>query len=379
MARIELVNLVKSYGTVAAVRDLSFTIEDGEFVVFVGPSGCGKTTTLRLIAGFEEPDSGEIRIDGRVVNDLEPRDRGLGMVFQSHALFPHKTVAQNIEFGLRMKKVPKEERARRVREVATMVRLTDLLGKLPSACSGGEAQRVALARTLVTNPSTFLLDEPLSSLDAKLRRELRAECDRLHQELKKTFIFVTHDQEEAMTLADRIVVMRAGRIEQTGSPMQIYSDPVTDFVADFFGSPSMNLIAGEIVGDDGAAAFRSPSISIALPEDFRHASPGPATLGLRPEHLRAQRAGTGDGADLDLPVRLVEPLGKDTLLYFDIGTERPLIAVSEGLAMAEMEAGDRVALILTRERLYLFGADGRRIARAASGAPKRAELAAASG
>jgi len=161
--------------------------------------------------------------------------------------------------------------------------------------------------------------------------------------------------------------------------MQIYSDPVTDFVADFFGSPSMNLIAGEIVGDDGAAAFRSPSISIALPEDFRHASPGPATLGLRPEHLRAQRAGTGDGADLDLPVRLVEPLGKDTLLYFDIGTERPLIAVSEGLAMAEMEAGDRVALILTRERLYLFGADGRRIARAASGAPKRAELAAASG
>jgi len=275
--------------------------------------------------------------------------------------------------------VPKEERARRVREVAAMVRLTDLLGKLPSACSGGEAQRVALARTLVTNPSTFLLDEPLSSLDAKLRRELRAECDRLHQELKKTFIFVTHDQEEAMTLADRIVVMRAGRIEQTGSPMQIYSDPVTDFVADFFGSPSMNLIAGEIVGDDGAAAFRSPSISIALPEDFRHASPGPATLGLRPEHLRAQRAGTGDGADLDLPVRLVEPLGKDTLLYFDIGTERPLIAVSEGLAMAEMEAGDRVALILTRERLYLFGADGRRIARAASGAPKRAELAAASG
>jgi len=190
VARIELVNLVKSYGAVAAVRDLSYTIEDGEFVVFVGPSGCGKTTTLRLIAGFEEPDGGEIRIDGRVVNDLEPRDRGLGMVFQSHALFPHKTVAQNIEFGLRMKKVPREERARRVREVAAMVRLTDLLGKLPSACSGGEAQRVALARTLVTNPSTFLLDEPLSSLDAKLRRELRAECDRLHQELRRTFIFV---------------------------------------------------------------------------------------------------------------------------------------------------------------------------------------------
>jgi lactose/L-arabinose transport system ATP-binding protein len=379
VARIELVNLVKSYGTVSAVRDLSFTIEDGEFIVFVGPSGCGKTTTLRLIAGFEEPDSGDIRIDGRVVNDLEPRDRGLGMVFQSHALFPHKTVAQNIEFGLRMKKVPKEERVRRVREVAAMVRLTDLLGKLPSACSGGEAQRVALARTLVTNPSTFLLDEPLSSLDAKLRRELRAECDRLHQELKKTFIFVTHDQEEAMTLADRIVVMRAGQIEQTGSPMQIYSDPVTDFVADFFGSPSMNLIAGEIAGDNGTPAFRSPSVSIALPEGFRDAPPGPATLGVRPEHLRSQRDGAGDAADLDLPVRLVEPLGKDTLLYFDIGTERPLIAVSEGLAMAEMEAGDRVALTLTRDRLYLFGGDGRRIARDTAASTARTQYAAVSG
>ena len=379
MARIELVNLVKSYGRVAAVRGLSFAIEDGEFVVFVGPSGCGKTTTLRLIAGFEEPDSGEIRIDGRVVNDLEPRDRGLGMVFQSHALFPHKTVAQNIEFGLRMKKVPKEERARRVREVAAMVRLTDLLDKVPSACSGGEAQRVALARTLVTNPSTFLLDEPLSSLDAKLRRELRAECDRLHQELKKTFIFVTHDQEEAMTLADRIVVMRSGRIEQTGSPMQIYSDPVSDFVADFFGSPSMNLIAGEIVGENGMPAFRSPRISIALPEVFGNAPPGPATLGIRPEHLRAQRAGAAPG-DLELPVRLVEPLGKDTLLYFDIGAERPLIAVSEGLAMAEMEAGDRVALTLTRDRLFLFAADGRRIARGAGGdAPVRAAYAGARG
>ena len=191
-------------------------------------------------------------------------------------------MAQNIEFGLRMKKVPRDERARRVREVAAMVRLTDLLDKLPSACSGGEAQRVALARTLVTNPSTFLLDEPLSSLDAKLRRELRAECDRLHQELKKTFIFVTHDQEEAMTLADRIVVMRAGRIEQTGSPMEIYSDPVTDFVADFFGSPSMNLIAGEIVGENGGARFSLAQHLAGAAGTFDDAPPGPATLGIRP-------------------------------------------------------------------------------------------------
>jgi ABC-type sugar transport system ATPase subunit len=376
VARIELVNLRKTYGAVVAVRELNCAIEDGEFVVFVGPSGCGKTTTLRLIAGFEEPDRGEIRIDGRIVNDLEPRDRGLGMVFQTHALFPHKTVAQNIEFGLRIKKVPRPERARRVREVAEMVRLTPLLDKLPAACSGGESQRVALARTLVTNPSTFLLDEPLSSLDAKLRRELRAECDRLHQELKKTFIFVTHDQEEAMTLADRIVVMRDGRIEQTGSPMEIYSNPATDFVADFFGSPSMNLIAGEIAREGDASHFRSRHVSVALPGPLNEAPAGPVTLGIRPEHVGVRRADMAS-ADLDLPVRLVEPLGKDTLLYFDIGMERPFIAVSEGLSMAEMEAGDRAWLTLTRECLFLFGADGKRIARGVGFAGPTRALAAA--
>ena len=256
MARIELLGLSKTFGPVQAVKNLSCTVEDGEFVVFVGPSGCGKTTALRMIAGFEDPSAGEIRIDGRVVNDLEPRDRGLGMVFQTHALFPHKTVRQNIEFGLRMKRMPVLERAQRVREVAEMVHVSHLLDKMPNQCSGGESQRVALARTLVTDPSTFLLDEPLSSLDAKLRRELRAECDRLHQTLKRTFIYVTHDQEEAMTLADRIVVMRAGGIVQTGSPMEIYSDPSSYFVADFFGSPSMNLIPGEIVPENGSPLFR---------------------------------------------------------------------------------------------------------------------------
>jgi ABC-type sugar transport system ATPase subunit len=357
VARIELVNLEKSFGPVRAVKDLTFTIEDGEFIVFVGPSGCGKTTTLRMIAGFEDPTSGEVRIDGRVVNDLEPRDRGLGMVFQSHALFPHKNVAQNIEFGLRMKNVPQIERVKRVREVAEMVRIGHLLDKMPSQCSGGESQRVALARTLVTNPSTFLLDEPLSSLDAKLRRELRAECDRLHQALKRTFIFVTHDQEEAMTLADRIVVMRGGEIVQVGSPMEIYSNPVNYFVADFFGSPSMNLIAGEIV-QDGGSRFRSDHLNVTLPERFKTAKPGKATLGIRPEHVGLVPGAKGD---VELPVRLVEPLGKDTLLYFDAGTERTLVAVSEGLAMAEIKAGERIALTLDQRRIQLFDADGRRI------------------
>jgi multiple sugar transport system ATP-binding protein len=359
VARIELVNLEKSFGFVKAVKNLNFTIEDGEFIVFVGPSGCGKTTTLRMIAGFEDPTGGEIRIDGRVVNDLEPRDRGLGMVFQSHALFPHKNVAQNIEFGLRMKKVPAEERVKRVREVAAMVRIEHLLDKMPAQCSGGESQRVALARTLVTNPSTFLLDEPLSSLDAKLRRELRAECDRLHQALKRTFIFVTHDQEEAMTLADRIVVMRDGEIVQVGSPMEIYSNPVNRFVADFFGSPSMNLVSGEIVRDNGSLRFRAPPFDIALPDRFKSAASGQGTLGIRPESVGVT-TGAAKG-DVELPVRLVEPLGKDTLLYFESDTERPFVAVTEGFGMAHINVGERVPLSLDPRRIQLFDAQGQRI------------------
>jgi ABC-type sugar transport system ATPase subunit len=357
MARIELVNLRKAYGSVLAVRDINFTIEDGEFIVFVGPSGCGKTTTLRMIAGFEDPTAGEIKIDGKVVNDLEPRDRGLGMVFQSHALFPHKTVRQNIEFGLRMKKVPPDERAKEVKKVADIVRINHLLDKMPAQCSGGESQRVALARTLVTNPSTFLLDEPLSSLDAKLRRELRAECDRLHEVLKKTFIFVTHDQEEAMTLADRIVVMRGGLIEQVGTPMDIYSNPVNEFVADFFGSPSMNLVPGEVVNEAGRAMFKAPALTMALPDRFKSAPVGKTTLGIRPEHVSIRRDG---GGDVEHVVRLVEPLGKDTLIYFELGGERPFVSIAEGLALATMNTGEKVRLALAPEHLFLFGTDGTR-------------------
>jgi len=358
MARIELMGLSKSFGAVAAVKNVNLAIEDGEFVVLVGPSGCGKTTTLRMVAGFEDPTAGEIRIDGCVVNDVEPRDRGLGMVFQTHALFPHKTVRQNIEFGLRMKGMPADARAKRVREVTEMVRIAHLLDKMPHQCSGGESQRVALARTLVTNPSTFLLDEPLSSLDAKLRRELRAECDRLHEALKRTFIYVTHDQEEAMTLADRIVVMRSGEVVQIGSPMQIYSDPVNYFVADFFGSPSMNLIGGEIVQAGAAPRFHAAGFAIGLPARFKAAPAGAATLGIRPEHVGLARDG---GGDVELPVRLVEPLGRDTLLYFDAGTERPFVAVSEGLDMAGVKVGAPLRLNFDPRRLYVFGADGNRI------------------
>ena len=314
MARIELVNLKKTYGHIVAVRDLSCIIEDGEFIVFVGPSGCGKTTTLRLIAGFEEPDQGEIRIDGKVVNDLEPRDRGLGMVFQTHALFPHKTVAQNIEFGLRMKKVPRDERTRRVQEVAKMVRLTGLLDKFPGACSGGESQRIALARTLVTNPSTFLLDEPLSSLDAKLRRELRAECDRLHEELKKTFIFVTHDQEEALTMSDRIAVLSEGEVQQVGRPEDIYERPRNRFVADFIGET--NFIEGTVTRvEDGLAWFAGPA-GHPLPaqpcSDVRVGAN--VALSVRPERLHLVPAST----DNALPCRIEAQIYLGTDLQYQV-------------------------------------------------------------
>jgi multiple sugar transport system ATP-binding protein len=362
VARIELVGLNKAFGSVPAVKNLNLAVEDGEFVVLVGPSGCGKTTTLRMIAGFEDPSAGEIRIDGRVANDLEPRDRGLGMVFQTHALFPHKTVRQNIEFGLRMKGVPSAKREQRVRDVAEMVRVGHLLDKMPNQCSGGESQRVALARTLVTGPSTFLLDEPLSSLDAKLRRELRAECGRLHQQLRRTFIYVTHDQEEAMTLADRIVVMRAGEVVQIGTPMEIYSDPVNYFVADFFGSPSMNLVPGEIVRVDRKSCFRSPLFEVALPDRFEAMPPGAATLGIRPEHVSVARNGN---RAVTLAARLIEPLGRDTLLYFDAEIDRPFVAIHAGLAPPDVRAGAHVPLSLDPGGLFLFAPDGTRL----SGSP----------
>ena len=353
MARIELRKLRKEFGrSVIAVKNVDLAIEEGEFLVMVGPSGRGKTTTLRMIAGFEDPTAGEILMNGEAINDLEPGERDLGMVFQSHALFPHKTVAQNIEFGPRMQKMDAALRRRRVREVAEMVRITHLLDKMPGECSGGESQRAALARTLITEPGTYLLDEPLSSLDAKLRREMRAEVDRLHQELGRTFVYVTHDQEEAMTLADRIVVMRGGEIEQVGTPLEIYGDPVSQFVADFFGSPSMNLFPGEIRRNGESVKFESGRVAIDLP--FADAAPGRATVGIRPEHLVVGATG-----DLSEKIHLVEPLGKDTLLYFDYGGERDLIAVADGAA--SYAAGAVLGVSFPPERLFLFGEDGRRV------------------
>tara|TARA_B100001167_G_scaffold184651_1_gene144209 strand:+ start:230 stop:1303 length:1074 start_codon:yes stop_codon:yes gene_type:complete len=355
MTHIELKDIRKEFGgSVVAVKNLNLSIEHGEFLVLVGPSGCGKTTTLRMIAGFEDPTTGEILVENDVINELEPAERNLGMVFQTHALFPHKTVSENIAFGPRMKKVSKEIIDDKVKEVAEMVKITHLLEKLPAQCSGGESQRVAVARTLITDPSAFLLDEPLSSLDAKLRREMRAEVDRLHKELNKTFIYVTHDQEEAMTLADRIVVMDEGEIKQVGSPIDIYNNPNSYFVADFFGSPSMNLINGEIVNSEAGKVFKSLILNVDLPKLFENSAPGPVTLGIRPEQI-----GISSSGDIKKKIYLVEPLGKDTLLYFETVEERELIAIVE--SNSSYRSGDTVALNLLPEHIFLFDSSGKRI------------------
>ncbi len=359
MDEIRLVKLRKEFKGTVAVQGMDLEIKDGEFLVLVGPSGCGKTTTLRMIAGLEEPTSGEIYIDGRPANDLEPGQRNLGMVFQNLALFPHKTVFDNIAFGLRMKKVPPDQIQSRVVQVAETMHITQLLSKLPAQCSGGEAQRVALARTLVTKPAAFLLDEPLSNLDAKLRKEMRAEIDGLHARLGKTFIYVTHDQEEAMTLADRIVVMRDGWIEQVGSPMETYHDPANQFVATFFGSPSMNLIAGEVRRKTGGPVFVFDGWQVPLP-GMGELPDGPATLGVRPEAVRVEGVTGGCRAR----VTLLEPLGKETLVYLEYGSERLLIAVASPSFL--VEEGASLEFDLRGGRLYLFDTEGRRLGQPAS-------------
>src|SRR5262245_40098065 len=355
MAEIRLAKLRKEFKGTVAVHELDLTIEEGEFLVLVGPSGCGKTTTLRMIAGLEEPTSGEIYIDGRRADDLEPSRRNVGMVFQNLALFPHKTVYENIAFGLRVKKVAAPDIKSRVEQVAATMHISHLLGKLPAQCSGGEAQRVALARTLVTNPGAFLLDEPLSNLDAKLRKEMRAEVDALHSRLAKTFVYVTHDQEEAMTLADRIVVMREGRIEQVGTPLEIYHEPANQFVASFFGSPVMNLVPGTVQRKQGESIFLFGGREVSL-KGLREVREGPATLGVRPESVRL------DEATASHPARVtpVEPLGQETLVYLNYGPEALLIAVTG--PGARVEEGTHLHFDFGRGRLYLFDADGRRLA-----------------
>ena len=299
MAQVSLRNIVKDFDNTQAVRGISLDIADKEFVVLVGPSGCGKSTTLRMIAGLEEVTDGEIRVDGEVVNDVPPKDRDMAMVFQNYALYPHMSVFENMSFGLRLKHFPKDEIKRRVNEAARILDLAELLERKPRQLSGGQRQRVAMGRAIVRNPKVFLFDEPLSNLDAKLRVQMRTEIKRVHQKVKTTTVYVTHDQVEAMTLADRVVVMNHGVIEQVGTPQELYHHPRTRFVAGFIGSPAMNFIPCRLEQNGAGLKVRlSEQLALPVPEGrterYRAAAGRDMIFGIRPEHLTEPRAGIRD-------------------------------------------------------------------------------------
>ena len=327
MARVEIKNLNKVFpGGVQAVNNANLVVEDKEFVVLVGPSGCGKSTTLRMIAGLEEVSSGEIHIGDTLVNDVPPKNRDIAMVFQNYALYPHMTVYKNMAFGLILRKYPKKEIDRRVREAAEILGITALLDRRPKALSGGQRQRVAVGRAIVRQPKVFLFDEPLSNLDAKLRVQMRTEISKLHHRLQSTMIYVTHDQVEAMTMGDKIVVMLDGLIQQVAPPLELYHHPVNKFVAGFIGSPPMNMIDGHLTGENGTVQFvdKNSAVRLTVPPE-RHASlrnhvGRNVTLGIRPEHLRESATPQGtDGASLTALIEVVEPMGFEINLYLTVG------------------------------------------------------------
>ena len=325
MATVELKNIAKVFdGNVRAVDGANITIQDKEFVIFVGPSGCGKSTTLRMIAGLEEISEGELRIDGKLVNDVPPKDRDIAMVFQNYALYPHMTVRENMAFGLKMRKLPKGDIDLRVKEAARILDIEGLLDRRPRQLSGGQRQRVAVGRAIVRHPKVFLFDEPLSNLDAKLRVQMRAELIELHDRLKATMVYVTHDQVEAMTMGDKIVVMKDGRIQQIGSPLYLYNHPINQFVAGFLGTPPMNFVEVEVAEEGGAVvidggAFRLPAAAAHAPL-LRPYVGNKVLFGIRPEDLPCAE-GTGPGT-LEARVAVVEPLGADINLYADAGGHR---------------------------------------------------------
>ena len=339
MASIELRGLTKRWGGFVAVDEMSLTIADQEFVVFLGPSGCGKTTTMRMIAGLEEATAGDILIDGKRVNDLDPKDRDIAMVFQSYALYPNMNVFENIRFPLKVRKVPEVEHADRVRRAADMVELGPFMGRKPSELSGGQRQRVALARAIVRQPSVFLMDEPLSNLDAKLRVSTRAQIKNLSHELKVTTIYVTHDQIEAMTLADRVVVMRAGQVQQVGTPTQIYDCPANTFVAGFIGNPAMNLMDGRME----AGAFIADATRI----EGLSAPDGPITLGFRAEDARV----TANSGAITAQVYSMELLGDSTMVTVRAGGA--LVAVKAPKDY-RIDIGQSVSIAIPTTACHLF-------------------------
>ncbi len=353
MAQIDCRKVVKTFGPNAVVHDIDLHVEDKEFVVFLGPSGCGKSTILRMIAGLEDISGGEIAIAGRVVNDLLPRDRDVAMVFQNYALYPHMSAYDNIAFGLRRLKIAKEEIDARVKEVAAVLRLEPLLARRPSELSGGEQQRVAIARAMIKTPAVFLFDEPLSNLDAKLRNHMRIEIARLHQRLGTTTIYVTHDQLEAMTLADRIVLLKDGRIEQIGTPREIFERPRTQFAASFVGTPAINFLEMTAYRDKGSVVMTRGETAIRLPNERLTVSDGaPVVVGVRPAHLRPGPA-NGDAGRLTGRVDLVEFLGNEALAIFRVGEDD----VSALLSGRDPPAvGERIEVGVHADDVHVFDA-----------------------
>ncbi len=348
MAGVSLRDVRKVFaGSTVAVRDLDIDIADGEFVSLLGPSGCGKTTTLRMLAGLEEPTSGGIYIGDRAVNNVAPGKRDIAMVFQSYALYPHMTVMQNIEYPLKKRKVAKAERRQRAAKVAELLQIEALAGRKPRQLSGGQQQRVALGRAIVRDPEVFLLDEPLSNLDAKLRSYMRAELIQLHRRLGKTMVYVTHDQLEAMTMSDRIAILQDGVLQQFATPAEIYNQPVNRFVASFVGTPSMNFVDGELTGTGDQLGFRSPAIGFELagrPRGDLNAQGG-VTAGIRPEDVLI-----GEG-DQRAQVTVVEPTGHESLVFLQAG---PAQLVARVGADHPVKALEQVAFSIRRDRVHLF-------------------------
>ncbi len=347
MASVDIVQVRKSYGTHQVIHGISVGIPDGEFLALVGPSGCGKSTLLRMIAGLEDISAGTVRIGDRVVNHLEPKERDIAMVFQSYALYPHKTVAQNMGFALLMRKEPKAEIEKRVKRAAEILDLVPLLGRYPRELSGGQRQRVAMGRAIVRDPAVFLFDEPLSNLDAKLRVQMRTEIKELHQRLKTTTIYVTHDQVEAMTMADRIVVLHDGIVEQTGAPLELYDRPANLFVAGFIGSPAMNCIKGTIRSQNGMPAFEAADGTMLPLSNAPPASDGrPAVYGIRPEHLTL-------GGALDAAVTVVEPMGGETQVIANLAGQRFVGVFRERITA---RPGGRLPVAPDLTKVHLFDA-----------------------
>jgi multiple sugar transport system ATP-binding protein len=354
MATVTFDHVTKRYGEVVAVDDLNLEIRDGEFMVLVGPSGCGKTTSLRMIAGLEEISDGSLRIGEKVVNDVAPKDRDIAMVFQSYALYPHMTVRDNLAFGLKLRKVPKADIEKRVDEAAGILSLGNLLDRKPKELSGGQRQRVALGRAIVREPAVFLMDEPLSNLDAKLRVQTRAEIARLHQRLGTTMVYVTHDQVEAMTMGQRIAVMSNALLQQVGTPQDLYDSPNNRFVAGFIGSPSMNFLDVTLKGVGETATLEAENVSIPLPARYRDAV-GPTTgkalvMGVRPEHidLASDQAGTGL---MQTTADVVEYLGSEELIHATIAGIDCVAVISSD---HRVRTGDNLSLTVKPDRLHLF-------------------------